>query len=142
MPAASAAQAETVAQADPEQQARTGYIAGTPRNASAGQSTFKVDNSRGSGDAVARLYLNGQKPAVRSFFIKRGEQFTAKSLSPGSFVLRYRYMGSEDTYEADQAFNLTQVEDASGTRFSNVTVTLFSVRDGNLQTRRVPPEQF
>lgn len=80
---------------DREQQSATGYMPNEPRLANAGLSSFTVDNGRGSGDAVARLYLNGTKPAVRSMFVKRGDTFTAASLSPGSYVFRYRYMGSE-----------------------------------------------
>ena len=56
--------------------------------------------------------------------------------------MRYRYMGSDDTYEADRAFALRQEETDTGTRYSNVTVTLFRVRDGNMQTKKVPPESF
>jgi TPR repeat protein len=132
----------SVAKADPEQQKRTGYVPGAPRSATGGQSTFTVDNGRGAGDAVARLYMDGKKPAVRSFFVKSGEQFAAKSLPPGSYVLRYRHMGSDDTYEADRSFALTQSDGPDGTQFSNVKVTLFGVKDGNLQTRRVPSDQF
>lgn len=127
---------------DAEQQDRTGYVPGAPNTAQGGRSTFTVDNSRGGADAIARLYVNGKKPAVRSFFVKQGERFTATSLVPAVYALRYRYMGSEDTFEADQSFTLSEVEEPGGTRYSKVTVTLFSVRDGNLQTKRVSPDQF
>lgn len=127
---------------DREQQDRTGYIAGAPRLAADGLSRFTVDNTNGAGDAIARLYLDGRRPAVRSFFVKQGEKFTADKLTPGTYVMRYRYMGSDDTYEADRAFALRQEETDTGTRYSNVTVTLFRVRDGNMQTKKVPPESF
>ena len=127
---------------DREQQDRTGYIKGQPRGADGGLSTFTVDNRRGGKDAVVRIYLNGEKPAVRHMYIKQGETFKAKTLMPGTYVFRYRHIGSEDTYEAERKFSLTQTETETGTRYSNVTVTLFTVKDGNMQTRKVDPSKF
>jgi TPR repeat protein len=133
---------DTPSQPDPEQQAKTGYLAGAPKNASGGLSTFTVDNSTGGRDAMVRLYLGGKKPAVRSFYIKVGEKFTSKSLMPGNYVMRYRFMGSVDTFEADNSFLLMESETENGRRFSNVTVTLYKVRDGNMTTKRVAAEEF
>lgn len=127
---------------DPDRQSFTGYLPGAPRLASDGLSTFSVDNRSGEQDAVVRLYPNGEKPAVRSFHIKHGQKFTADSMSPGSYVMRYRFIGSNDTFEADKRFILTESETEGGRQFSNVTVTLFRQRDGNLSTRKVAPDEF
>jgi hypothetical protein len=130
------------AQTDREQQDRTGYVPGAPLSASGGLSQFTVDNTNGARDAVARLYLNGAMPAVRHFFIKRGEAFSADKLAPGTYVLRYRYMGSRKTFEADRAFLLEENRTDTGTRASDVKVTLYTVKDGNMTTKEVPPESF
>ena len=127
---------------DPDQQDSTGYVPGAPRLALGGHSTFLIDNSQGGGDALVRLYRNGTKPAVRSLFVKQGERFTATDLRSGSYVMRYRYMGSTTTYEADQVFELKQVSELDGIRFSNIRVTLFAVRDGNMKTKQVAPDDF
>lgn len=127
---------------DPEQQDKTGYLKDQPRSAIGGLSTFTVDNRQGGKDAVARIYLNGQKPAVRSLYVKHGETFKAEAILPGTYVFRYRFIGSEDTFESDKSFQLIQTETETGTRYSNVTVTLFKVRDGNMSTRKVDPNSF
>lgn len=127
---------------DPEQQDTTGYLKGQPRAAVGGLSTFTVDNRQGGRDAVARIYLNGKKPAVRSMYVKHGETFKAEAILPGTYVFRYRFIGSEDTFESDKDFPLTQTETETGTRYSNVTVTLFKVKDGNMSTRKVDPDSF
>lgn len=129
-------------QRDPEQQAKTGYLAGAKNAAAGGLSTFTVDNASGERDAIVRLYLGGKKPAARNFYVKFGEKFTAKSLAPGTYAMRYRFVGSDDTFEADKSFPLTETTTESGRRFSNVTVTLFKVRDGNMTTKKVPSEDF
>ena len=132
----------TVKPVDREQQDRTGYIKGEPRGAVGGLSTFTVDNRRGDQDVVARIYLNGAKPAVRHLYVKKGETFKAETIQPGSYVFRYRQIGSEDTFEATNPFELTQIESEKGTHFSNVMVTLFKVKDGNMQTRKVDSSKF
>ena len=127
---------------DSEEQDKTGYLKGQAQLATGGLSNFTVDNQQGSGDAIARIYLNGDKPSVRSMYVKQGETFTAKSLMPGTYVFRYRFIGSEDTYESDNPFALVQTKTEAGTRYSNITVTLFRVRDGNMQTRKVDSSKF
>lgn len=129
-------------QRDPEQQAKTGYLAGTKNAAAGGLSTFTVDNASGERDAIVRLYLGGKKPAIRNFYVKFGEKFTAKSLAPGTYAMRYRFVGSDDTFEADKPFLLSETATESGRRFSNVTVTLYKVRDGNMTTKKVPSADF
>ncbi len=127
---------------DAEKQADTGYLNGSPPPVAAGLSTFTVDNKSGSADAVARIYLNGDKPAVRQIYIKTGEKFTANELAPGRYVLRYRFIGSSDTYEADKVFALEEIRDSQGITYSNVSVTLFTVTNGNMKVKRVPAEKF
>jgi len=131
-----------VKQQDLEKQSDTGYLNGSPPPVAAGLSTFTVDNKSGGADAIARIYLNGDKPAIRQIYIKSGEKFTAKELTPGRYVLRYRFIGSEDTFEADKIFTLQEVSTDEGTRFTNVSVTLFTVANGNMKVKRVPNEKF
>ena len=56
--------------------------------------------------------------------------------------MRYRFVGSDDTFEADKPFMLSETATESGRRFSNVTVTLYKVRDGNMTTKKVPAGEF
>jgi hypothetical protein len=127
---------------DAEKQADTGYLYGSLPPVAAGLSTFTVDNKSGSADAIARIYLNGDKPAVRQIYIKIGERFTAKDLAPGRYVLRYRFIGSSDTYEAEKIFALEETTDSQGINYSKVSVTLFTVTNGNMKVKRVPGEKF
>ena len=91
---------------------------------------------------MARIYLDGIKPAVRSMYVKKGETFAAQSLKPGTYVFRYRFMGSDDTFESDKSFVITQIKTETGTRYSTVMVTLFKVKAGNMTSRKVDPNSF
>ncbi len=127
---------------DPEQQSRSGRLAGSFRAARGGLSTFAVDNAKGDRDAVVRLYVEGRLPAVRSFYVKLGEKFTETAIAPGTYVMRYRFIGSEDTFEAAEQFVLAESDIASGRRYSKVAVTLFRQANGNLSMKKVAPGQF
>ncbi len=127
---------------DSERQSFTGYIKGSPQAAIDGLSTFSIDNKQGSSDAVGRLYKNGAKPAVRSIYVKAGETFKAQSLTAGSYIFRYRFIGSEATFEADKDIKLSESRTATGTQFSNVTVTLHKDIGGNLHMKQVSPSDF
>lgn len=127
---------------DPETQSHTGYLNGTRQIAKGGLSAFKVDNTKGGGDAVVRLYREGRKPAARSMFVKNGESFTAEAVAPGAYRLRYRYIGSADTFEAEETFTLSETPTKTGTRFSRVTVTLYKVANGNMNVKKVAASEF
>lgn len=127
---------------DPETQSRTGYLNGTRQLAEGGLSTFKIDNTKGGGDVVVRLYRDGKKPAARSMFVKKGESFTAQAVAPGAYRLRYRYIGGADTFEAEQTFTLSETPTGNGTRFSRVTVTLYKVANGNMPVKKVNASEF
>jgi hypothetical protein len=132
----------TVQTADPEAQNHTGYLNGTKQIAKGGLSTFKVDNTKGGADAVVRLYRDGRKPAARSMFVRNGDSFTAEALAPGAYRLRYRYIGSADTFEAEETFTLTETRTETGTRFSRLTVTLYQVANGNMTVKKVDASEF
>jgi hypothetical protein len=134
--------AAAASQPDPEQQSRSGRLAGSSRAARGGLSTFAVDNLKSDRDAVVRLYVEGRLPAVRSFYVKLGEKFTETAIAPGTYVMRYRFIGSEDTFEADKQFVLAESEISGGRRYSKVSVTLFKQSDGNLSMKKVAPGQF
>ena len=91
---------------------------------------------------MVRLYAGGKMPAARSLYVKRGENSLREAIAPGTYVMRYRFTGSDDTFEADKQVVLTESEMEGGRRFSNVTVRLFTSTDGNLRMKMVPPEQF
>jgi hypothetical protein len=134
--------AKKLPQPDLEKQADTGYLNGAPAHTPAGLSNFTVDNKSGDADAIARIYLNGDKPAIRQIYIKVGENFTAKELAPGNYVLRYRFIGSKNTFEADRLFPLQETVTDAGTSYSNVTVTLFKVANGNMKVKQVADNLF
>ena len=75
-------------------------------------------------------------------FVRNGESFTAATVAPGAYRLRYRYIGSADTFEAEETFTLTETRTGSEMRFSRVTVTLYKVANGNMTVKKVDASEF
>ena len=84
----------------------------------------------------------GQSTQVRADSARSLGVFTAPELAPGRYVLRYRFIGSSDTYEAEKIFVLEESSDSQGIKYSNVSVTLFTVTNGNMKVKRVPDKNF
>jgi curved DNA-binding protein CbpA len=123
-----------------------GYLKDERQIFAGGYSTFTIDNSNGSHDAEVRLYLGTKQ--VRSMFVQVGTKFTAEKLSPGTYKLRYKMSinGVDKAFQAKEDFTLsqtvTETETGTRTQFSRMTVTLFKVRDGNMQTEEIPLGSF
>jgi TPR repeat protein len=120
----------------------TGYLKGEKQLFAGGLSSFTIDNTTGGNDAEVRLYLNGNQ--VRSLYIRVGTKFTAEKLAPGTYKMRYKITadGKTRVYEAKEQFVLSETKTENGTRFSRMTVTLFTVKDGNMQMDEVPMDRF
>jgi hypothetical protein len=81
-------------------------------------------------------------------FIQAGSEFTAEKLAPGTYKMRYKIIvdGQPKVYQAKDDFILsqtvTETDTGTRTRFSRMTVTLYKVSDGNMQTEEVPASSF
>lgn len=110
--------------------------------AQGGRSSIEIDNSSGLGDTEVRFYLDGKKPSVRAMLVRRGESFKSTGIRQGSYVVRWRALGSNQVFEANQPADLSEERTEYGTRYSQVRLTLYRVRDGNLKTSAVPEGEF
>lgn len=131
-----------VPDASPVIRPSNGYLKGERQKFADGLSSFTIDNSNGSHDAEVRLYLNGGQ--VRSLFVRVGSTFTAVKLAPDTYRMRYKMIinGEPHVFEAKENFVLSETETETGTRFSRVRVTLYKVKDGNMQTEEIPLDRF
>ena len=122
---------------------RPAYIRGEPMVRTDGLSSVTVDNARTSDDVLVKLVaVNGARAwPARTFFIPAGRQFTVEDISPGTYEIRYmdRYSGAVSKSEA---FTLEETETADGTEYSNMTLTLYKVANGNMHMQSIDPSEF
>ena len=125
-----------------------------------GHSTLLVKNGTDT-DAMVRVIALAPTPQmVRNVYIPAGRNFTSEFLPPGNYVLRValgkdwndsnRRFNYRQSFEETQPFDIaetTSVEPtAEGTvthtRFSQMSITLHKVLNGNFHSHPISEEQF
>lgn len=121
----------------------SGYIAGERQLNNDGMSTLTVDNSQNSGDVLVKLVNLDANPTypVRTFFLTGWSRFKVNDISPGNYDVRYLDRQS-GVVSKSQPFQLIERPTADGVEFSNVSMTLYQVADGNMHTERIPESEF
>lgn len=123
--------------------ASAGYVKGYQRLHADGLSTVTVDNSRNDSDVFVKLVSldSAQAYPVRQFYIPAFGNFTLKKVTAGNYDIRYRDLGNGGLSRSE-AFNLEETPTYDGTQFSNMTMTLYKVQNGNMQTYGLSEAEF
>jgi hypothetical protein len=119
------------------------YVSGFPRVHANGLSNVTVDNKQNDSDVFVKLVsLDGKNTyPVRAFFIPARGSFTANRVTAGNYDVRYRDLNSGHLSRSEQ-FTLEEIQTYDGTQFSNITMTLYKVRYGNMQTYDISEMEF
>jgi len=119
------------------------YIDRYPIQMTDGYSNVIVDNSRNNSDVFAKLFtLDIDSPgAVRVFFIRAGEKFKIENINPGNYDIRYLDLDSGAIVRTDP-FNLSEVKTFEAVEFSEISLTLYTVSDGNMQVYPISENDF
>jgi curved DNA-binding protein CbpA len=123
--------------------ASAGYVKGYKRLHTNGLSTVTVDNSRNDSDVFVKLVsLDGAEAyPARQFYIPAFGKFTVKKVTAGSYDIRYRDL-KNGGLSRSEAFNLEENKTQNGTQFSNLSMTLYKVENGNMQTYGLSEAEF
>lgn len=119
------------------------YVSGYKSLHVGGLSTVTVDNSRNDSDVFVKLVsLDGvQAYPVRQFYIPAFGSFTLNKITAGSYDIRYRDLGNGGLSRSE-AFNLEEIQTYDGVQYSNITMTLYKVQNGNMQTYGLSEAEF
>ncbi len=120
-----------------------GYVSGFKMLHKDGLSTVTIDNSRNDIDVFAKLVsLDGpQAYPVRVFYIPANGKFTMNKVSVGTYDVRYRDLGNGHLFRSE-SFQLEEIPMGDRVQYSNISITLYKVRDGNMQTYDLAENEF
>lgn len=120
-----------------------GYVKGYKQLLTNGLSTVTVDNSQNDSDVFVKLVsLDGaQAYPVRQFYIPALGSFTLKKITAGRYDVRYRDLSSGGLSRSE-AVTLIELHSDAGVQFSNMTMTLYKVKNGNMQTFGLSEAEF
>lgn len=123
----------------------TGYDSSKPILNDDGLCELTIDNTSNDMPVYVRVWdMNSYQP-VRAFYIAQGEEFTAYDLTPSTYEVRYIELYDNDfpaNGSKSELFELEQIESAYGIQYSQMSLTLYKVRNGNTQTTSIPSSQI
>ena len=104
---------------------------------------MKIDNTNGGADVHVKLCQAsaGKCDGLRHVFIPRGASFTMRSITPGTYDIRYRSLDN-GVLAKSQPIQLRQIEEEDGVRYSNVTLTLYRIEGGNTSFEGLSEDNF
>ncbi|MEQ1601395.1 MAG: J domain-containing protein [Methylophilaceae bacterium] len=119
------------------------YVKGYKRLSTKGLSSVTVDNSQNDSNVFVKLVsLSGAKAyPIRQFFIPAYGKFTVNKVTSGDYDVRYRDLSSGGLSRSE-SFNLVETQTNKGTQFSNITMTLYKVQNGNMHTYGLSEAEF
>lgn len=120
-----------------------GYVAGYPRASNNGLAHVTVDNTKNDSDVFVKLFrVDSAAPyPVRHFFIPAFSKFTLDDVAPGTYDIRYRDLRSGGLSRTE-SFSLEEKRSSAGVRYSDLTMTLYRVRGGNMDTYGLAENEF
>lgn len=120
-----------------------GYVKGYKKLHTNGLSTVTIDNTKNDGDVFVKLVSidSAEEYPVRQFFVPAFGEFTINKVRAGSYDVRYKDLDSGSISKSER-FELYEEPTYDGVRYSNITMTLYKIRNGNMQTTAIPESEF
>jgi hypothetical protein len=120
-----------------------GYVSGYKVRAQGGLSSVTIDNSSNSSDVFLKLvWLSGTEAIpARMCYIPAYSRFVFSSVMAGRYDVRYRDLDSGGLSKTEE-FTLAERETYNGTTYSNLTMTLYKVINGNMTTESIDESDF
>ncbi len=120
-----------------------GYVSGYQVEVQGGLSSVKIDNSRNSSDVFLKLVLLSASEAIpaRMCYIPAFSTFSFPSVMAGRYDVRYRDLDTGSLSKTEE-FILEEKPTYGGTSYSNLTLTLYKVANGNMTTESIDESEF
>ncbi len=119
----------------PKSNVNTGYVPNTENLNNTGHCTVTIDNTQNNAPVYVRLWSVDKDPhSVRTFTIAANKSFTAASINPGTYEIRYKFLYEEkeaQTASKSEPFKLKEVHTINGINYDIFTLTLYRVKNGN-----------
>lgn len=105
-----------------------------------GLSTLTVDNTKGSTSIYIKLRrVTGD--TIRHVYVPAGQQFKMNQIDPGSYFMSYKDVVNGCNYKSSP-FELEEIKMYSGTQYSDFTMTIYKVANGNMNYQTVSEAYF
>jgi hypothetical protein len=73
--------------------------------------------------------------------IKANDEFKISDIKRGNYEVRYLHLDN-GAYAASEPFDLKEIHSEDGVKYSNISMTLYKVVNGNMHSRTIKEEDF
>jgi hypothetical protein len=132
--------------ADPKGQIwprKASYLTNYPRLNTGGLSSVTIDNTQNDSDIFVKLKsLTGNYgQMVRVFYVPALDQFKVSNVDAGRYDIRYRDLAS-GKYARSDPFLLEEIATQAGRQYSDTTLTIYKVVNGNMEMHSLSEAEF
>lgn len=119
------------------------YVTNYPKLNTIGLSSVTVDNTQNDSEVFVKLVSirDNKSHPVRVFYIPKFETFKINNVDAGLYDIRYRDLTTGGLARSE-SFTLEEISTYSGTQYSDMTMTLYKVRNGNMRTYGLSESEF
>ena len=121
--------------------ARAAYVG--PITRANGYSTITIDNAKGSSNIYIKLArpADGKSSGIREAYIPAGSTFKMNKIEPGNYVIKYKDIMNGCNSKSDP-FEVEQIQTAQGVQYSEISLTIYTMLNGNMDFERLPENAF
>ena len=121
--------------------ARAAYVG--PITRANGYSTITIDNGKGNSNIYIKLArpTDGKSSGIREAYIPAGSTFKMNKIEPGNYVIKYKDIKNGCNSKSDP-FDVEQIQTAQGIQYSDISLTIYTMLNGNMDFERLPENAF
>ena len=122
---------------------KSSYVSGYKILHADGLSSVTIDNSRNNSDVFVKLVSIDSAKAfpVRQFFVTAFGTFTVNKVRAGNYDVRYKDLNL-GSISKSEPFELTETPTNGGVEYSTMSMTLYKIQDGNMETTTIAESEF
>jgi len=124
--------------------AQTGYLRGYPILHQQGNSTIRINNTSGIENWNTKLVSVESDGLydVRYLLMKTGDEFILKDVLAGKYELHFQSLADEKNCWKSPVYLINEERQENGIRYTTLSLTIFGVKNGNLEKIPIDPAEF
>lgn len=115
----------------------------TPVKNTNGYSKLTIDNRQGGSNVYIKLAkpTDGSVLGVREAYVPAGKSFTMNKIPAGSYVVKYKDVQT-GCNSVSEKFDISELHTYEGVEYTEMSLTLYTIRNGNMNFKKLPESSF
>jgi len=120
---------------------RAAYVG--PITRTNGYSTITIDNAKGNSNIYIKLArpTDGRSSGIREAYIPAGSTFKMNKIEPDKYIIKYKDI-KNGCNSKSEPFEVKQIHTAQGVQYSDISLTIYTMINGNMDFESLPENAF